>query len=179
MSRDTVNFFPDKQKFTGIQQEFYRNSTGIQIEFLKIGRKIRLCYRRHLIFTGNQNYRNSVYRNSPEFTGIHRNSPEFTGIHRNSRIPVCPIKFTVVTRKCKQPSHCSTIECNREYVSHTYCTHHRSFKYMPDSKANGRGKSQGNFRYLVLSYLVLSYLRLEGISDFAENRPVNHQNSLK
>ena len=134
MSRDTVNFFLDKQEFTGIQQEFYRNSTGIQIEFLKIGRKIRLCYRRHLIFTGNQNYRNSVYRNSPEFTrihrnsqeftGIHRNSPEFTGIHRNSRIPVCPIKFTVVTRKCKQPSHCSTIECNREYVSHVLTTGH-------------------------------------------------------
>ena len=32
----------------------------------------------------------------------------------------------------------------------------------------------GNFRYLVLSYL-----RLEGISDFEGNRPVNHQNSLK
>ena len=63
--------FSDKQD-TGIQQEFYRNSTGIQIEFLNIGRKICLCYSRHLIFTGIQNYRNSVYRNSPEFTGIHK-----------------------------------------------------------------------------------------------------------
>ena len=89
--------FSDKQEFTGIQQEFYRNSTGIQIEFLKIGKNIRLCYTysRHLIFTGIQNYRNSIYRNSPEFTGIHRNSTEFTEIHRDSRIPVCPIKFTV------------------------------------------------------------------------------------
>ena len=39
---------------------------------------------------------------------------------------------------------------------------------------NGKGKSQGNFRYLVLSYL-----RLEGKSDFEGNRPVNRQNSLK
>ena len=37
----------------------------------------------------------NFYRNSelPELN--YRNSPEFTGIHRNSRIPVCPIKFTV------------------------------------------------------------------------------------
>ena len=41
-------------------------------------------------------------------------------------------------------------------------------------KGNGKGKSQGNFRYLVLSYL-----RLEGKSDFEGNRPGNHQNSLK
>ena len=41
-------------------------------------------------------------------------------------------------------------------------------------KGNGEGKSQGNLRYLVFSYL-----RLEGISDFEGNRPVNHQNSLK
>ena len=41
-------------------------------------------------------------------------------------------------------------------------------------KGNGKGKSKGNFRYLVLSYL-----RLEGISDFEGNRPGNHQNSLK
>ena len=33
---------------------------------------------------------------------------------------------------------------------------------------------QGNFRYLVFSYL-----RLEGISDFEGNRPVNHQIRLK
>ena len=58
-----------------------------------------------------------------------------------------------VARKCKQLSHCSTIECNR----------------ICDLKGNGRGKS---------GYLVLSYLRLEGISDFGGNRPVNHQNSL-
>ena len=60
-------FFSDKQEFTGIQQEFYRNSTGIQIEFLKIGRNIRLCYSRHLIFTRIQNYQNSVNWNSLEF----------------------------------------------------------------------------------------------------------------
>ena len=30
--------FSDKQEFTGIQQEFYQNSTEIQIEFQKIGR---------------------------------------------------------------------------------------------------------------------------------------------
>ena len=60
----TVNFF-GQTKFTGIQQDV------TSIEFLKIGRNIRLCYSRHLIFTGIQNYRNSVYRNSPEFTGIH------------------------------------------------------------------------------------------------------------
>ena len=41
-------------------------------------------------------------------------------------------------------------------------------------KGSGKGKSQGNFRYLVLSYL-----RLEGISDFEGYRPGNHQNSLK
>ena len=41
-------------------------------------------------------------------------------------------------------------------------------------KGSGKGKSQGNFRYLVLSYL-----RLEGIIDFEGNRPGNHQNSLK
>ena len=35
-------------------------------------------------------------------------------------------------------------------------------------------KSQGNFRYLVLSYL-----RLEGISNFEGNCPINHQNSHK
>ena len=44
--------FSDKQEFTGMLQEFYRNSTRFQIEFLEIGRNIRLCYGRHLIFTG-------------------------------------------------------------------------------------------------------------------------------
>ena len=43
-----------------------------------------------------------------------------------------------------------------------------------DLKGNDRRKSQGNFWYLVLSYL-----RLEEISDFEGNHPVNHQNSLK
>ena len=45
-----------------------------------------------------------------------------------------------------------------------------------DLKGNGRMESQGNFRYLVLSYL---RLEPEGISDFEGNRPRNHQNSLK
>ena len=43
-----------------------------------------------------------------------------------------------------------------------------------DLKGDGRGKSGGNLRYLVLSYL-----RHEGIRDFEGNRTLNHQNSLK
>ena len=74
--------FSDKQEFAGIQQEFYRNSTGIQIKLLKVGRHIRLCYSRHLIFTRIENYQNSVYRNSSEFTEI-PNSCLSDKIHRD------------------------------------------------------------------------------------------------
>ena len=64
--------------------DFYRNSTEVLPEFVNSSRNIRLYFLRKFRITEIQNYRNSIYRNSPEFTGIHRNSPEFTEIHRNS-----------------------------------------------------------------------------------------------
>ena len=81
----TVNFLN--------KQEFYQNSTVIQIEFLNIGRNICLCYSRHLIFTGIQNYRNSVYRNSPEFT----NSCLSDKIHRG----MCLAQFDKMWRQAQ------------------------------------------------------------------------------
>ena len=65
--------FSDKQEFTLIQQLFYRNSTGIQIEFLKIGRNIRLCY----TSTVDTSFLPEFRITGIQFTGIHRNSPEF------------------------------------------------------------------------------------------------------
>ena len=70
------------------KQEFY----------LKIGRNIRLCYSIHLIFTGIQNYRNSVHRNLPEFTNsclsdkIHRATSPFAGICVKYSVPIELIK---------------------------------------------------------------------------------------
>ena len=55
--------FSDKQEFTGIQQEFYRNCT----EFLNSGRNIRLYFLPKFRITEIQNYRNSFYGNLPEF----------------------------------------------------------------------------------------------------------------
>ena len=79
--------FWDKQEFnrnsTEILPEFKSNSwipvetfvyvtVQIKLETWKAQQLIYLCYSRHLIFTGIQNYQNSVYRNSCLFNKIHR-----------------------------------------------------------------------------------------------------------
>ena len=64
-----------------------------------------------------------------------------------------------------------------------YSFHFISFHFVSLALYLFHDRGRGIYRYLScqgnLRYLALFYLRLEGISDYEGNHPVNHQNSLK